>query len=220
MPIKRKITTTAARTRRRNGSDDARELLLYIESDSGLYRQMLQPIQRNLATKRARGVYSSALAVKAFRHLADAGAKKYAKEFADYKDWPTVFSVADRNEVAKELRDHFEVEAELGNYDNLLPKKYQGWGGGKKLKFGEKNPTLRDTLGGSHSFEASEAELLKQISRGDRVTIVDRFGQSSTGTAVMLGPGGWVLNMGGKHGTPGIASASNITKIVKKGGKR
>lgn len=25
---------------------------------------------------------------------------------------------------------------------------------------------------------------------------------------------GWVLNMGGRHGTPGIASESNIVKVV------
>ena len=44
---------------------------------------------------------------------------------------------------------------------------------------------------------------------GDRVTIVNHFDQERTGRAVMLGPAGWVLNMGGKHGTPGIATVEN-----------
>lgn len=46
-----------------------------------------------------------------------------------------------------------------------------------------------------------------------RVTIVDRFGAQRTGTAVMLGSAGWVLNMGGPHGTPAIASPANTVKV-------
>ena len=66
--------------------------------------------------------------------------------------------------------------------------------------------------------------LLGQIRHGDRVTIVDRFGKESTGRAVMrsdprYGPG-WVLNMGGKHGTPGIATEANIIRVSKAGAKR
>jgi hypothetical protein len=58
--------------------------------------------------------------------------------------------------------------------------------------------------------------LFEAIQVGDRVSIVNRFGQIHTGRAVMLGPGGWVLNMGGRYGTPGIADETN-TVIVKKG---
>lgn len=53
------------------------------------------------------------------------------------------------------------------------------------------------------------------ISHGDRVTIVDRFGTKRTGQAVMFGPAGWVLNMGGRYGTPAVANENNIVKIVK-----
>ena len=60
-----------------------------------------------------------------------------------------------------------------------------------------------------------------QIRAGDRVTILVPSGQGMhgqeyaerTGRAVMRGPAGWVLNMGGRHGTPGIASDDNIVKI-------
>jgi hypothetical protein len=53
------------------------------------------------------------------------------------------------------------------------------------------------------------------IQPGDRVTIVNRFGQQRTGRAVMRGPHGWVLNMGGPHGTPDIGDNENIVKVVK-----
>jgi len=57
--------------------------------------------------------------------------------------------------------------------------------------------------------------MIEKIQHGSRVTIVDRFGKKHTGTAVMRSsqPGAWVLNMGGKHGTPGIASAENVVKV-------
>ena len=57
--------------------------------------------------------------------------------------------------------------------------------------------------------------IIDSIRHGDRVTIVDRFGKSHSGKAVMRGPAGWVLNMGGAHGTPGIATAENIVKVRK-----
>ena len=55
-----------------------------------------------------------------------------------------------------------------------------------------------------------KAALLDAIRAGDRVTIANRLGQMRTGRAVMRGPAGWVLNMGGKHGTPDIATEHNI----------
>jgi len=61
------------------------------------------------------------------------------------------------------------------------------------------------------------SKLIDTIKPGDRVTIVDRFGHERTGRAVMPSShGGWVLNMGGKHGTPGIADDRNVTKVVKR----
>ena len=61
--------------------------------------------------------------------------------------------------------------------------------------------------------------MYSQIRNGSRVTIVNRFGQESTGRAVMLGPAGWVLNMGGRHGTPAIASPENVVKVSTKNPK-
>lgn len=69
-------------------------------------------------------------------------------------------------------------------------------------------------------MEANE-RLLSAIRPGDRVTIwvpagMGREGQEwkeSTGKAVMKGPHGWVLNMGGAHGTPGVATPENIIRV-------
>jgi hypothetical protein len=58
-----------------------------------------------------------------------------------------------------------------------------------------------------------QGRLVDAIRPGDRVTIVNRFGQKQTGRAVMRGPAGWVLNMGGRHGTPGIATDDNVVKV-------
>jgi Zn finger protein HypA/HybF involved in hydrogenase expression len=71
-----------------------------------------------------------------------------------------------------------------------------------------------------------EIDPVDTIQRGDKVTILipaglGRQGQEwkpKAGKAVMRGPHGWVLNMGGAHGTPGVASSRNIVK-VQRGGK-
>lgn len=62
---------------------------------------------------------------------------------------------------------------------------------------------------------STNPDLYDAIRHGDRVTIVNRFGQQRTGRAVMRGPAGWVLNMGGPHGTPAIASPENVTRVKK-----
>jgi hypothetical protein len=61
--------------------------------------------------------------------------------------------------------------------------------------------------------------LVNQVRPGSLVTVVNRFGQLRKGRAVMRSSsGGWVLNMGGRYGTPEIADDNNITKVS--GGRR
>jgi hypothetical protein len=64
--------------------------------------------------------------------------------------------------------------------------------------------------------------VVSQIRPGDRVTITTSHGQEMTGRAVMYNAQQqcWVLNMGGKHGTPGIADETNIVKVRKAPSKR
>ena len=80
----------------------------------------------------------------------------------------------------------------------------------------------RVQLDAGHEIVAYTAGKMKKnrikTLAGDRVTIVNRFGQSRTGRAVMRGPAGWVLNMGGRYGTPAIATNENIV-LVKPAGR-
>jgi hypothetical protein len=59
--------------------------------------------------------------------------------------------------------------------------------------------------------------LFSLIKAGDRVTIVTRHGQKRAGRAVMKNRtyDCWVLNMGGKHGTPALATPSNVIKVTR-----
>jgi hypothetical protein len=54
------------------------------------------------------------------------------------------------------------------------------------------------------------------IAHGDRVTIRTPQGQERTGRAVMRSAhGGWVLNLGGRYGTPGLAGEDNVVRVRK-----
>lgn len=115
----------------------ATDLKLFIDNDAGLHRQQHVPILKNLATKKVRSQYKHDLAVKLFGYLAESGAKKYAKAFGSpNQPWHKMFDVPTRKSVAEALTRDFEAEFELGNYDQLLPKKYQKemlGVGGKKM---------------------------------------------------------------------------------------
>lgn len=108
------------------GASEQRELVLFIENDGDLYRQQMQPIRKNLATKMAKGVYDRTKAEKLWMYLVENGAKKYAKDFsADGLPWNKLFSMEDRRHVARELNDDFIANQKHGEYDYLLPKKYK-----------------------------------------------------------------------------------------------
>lgn len=103
-----------------------RELVLFIDNDGDLYRQMAEPIHKNLINKLAGEKYNRQLAHKAFLNLASEGAKRYCKQFCSRGAvWHEMFPMDVRRAAAEDLLVAFEAEAELGNYDNLLNKKYQ-----------------------------------------------------------------------------------------------
>lgn len=114
--------------RRRNMDQSAaRELELFIENDGDLYRQQYTPILKNLALKKAKGIYDHAKAVKLFRYMVDRADKIY---FSQADPWrrqsgKVLTDTATRNHVADSLARKFEREYDLGNYGSLLPKKYQ-----------------------------------------------------------------------------------------------
>lgn len=59
--------------------------------------------------------------------------------------------------------------------------------------------------------------MFDTIQCGDRVTIKTPQGQEITGRAVMFNAkvDAWVLNLGGRHGIPGMATERNVIKVCK-----
>ena len=100
-------------------------LELFIDNDRDLYRQQTTPILKNLATKMVKGVYNKGGAEKLWMHLMESGAKKYVTDEDEGRTWSTAFSVPVRKELARRFNEAFLTEYSLGNYNNLLPKKYQ-----------------------------------------------------------------------------------------------
>ena len=99
-----------------------RELQIYIENDSTIYKRRLLPAYKNLITKMAREQYDPKKAEKLLMYTVNEAAKSYAKE---YSNGENIFDKKTKEWVAEQLRTDFEAEAELGNYNNMLPKKYQ-----------------------------------------------------------------------------------------------
>ena len=59
------------------------------------------------------------------------------------------------------------------------------------------------------------SDAFSRIRPGSTVTMVDSRGSRRTGRAVMFNRAQnlWVLNLGGAHGTPGLASPDNTVKL-------
>jgi hypothetical protein len=92
------------------GPAETRELERFCENDGDLYRQQVQPIEKNLKKKLAKGVFDPAKAEKLWGYLAENCAKKYAREFGDGMPWHKMFSTADRREVARSFNRSFMRE--------------------------------------------------------------------------------------------------------------
>ena len=94
--------------------DEVRELVLFIDSDAGLYQQQGAPIMRNLSRKWDKGIYDHDLAQKLWYYLAVNGAKKYGQEHGTGNGLK-MFSPAVRRAAAKEMADNWMEELKAGN---------------------------------------------------------------------------------------------------------
>ena len=125
------------------------------------------------------------------------------------------------NEVTKEEEHHegsWRLDSKLADFVSEVYGEYQG--DNVKEADGE-NPEPNAAWG----VTPEEGQrLIDMIGHGDRVTILrpagrGRNGQEwaeATGKAVMHSShGGWVLNMGGQHGTPGLADYGNVLAVKK-----
>ncbi len=112
----------------------AQELELYIDNTNtyDCYKQKIA-IQSNLLKKKKRGIYDSKKADKAFKYVADACAKRYAKEFDRPSAWNQIFSVATRKLVARELTKDFESEHRAGAFGGFAGGRAIWWVGGAGL---------------------------------------------------------------------------------------
>lgn len=72
----------------------------------------MQPIEKNLKKKLAKGIYDYTKADKLWMHLVDNCARKYVKEFGDERGlpWHKLFSIDDRRAVAEAFNDGFLEE--------------------------------------------------------------------------------------------------------------
>lgn len=79
----------------------AKELVMYADNDSQLYKSSHQPIVANLKKKVKKGVYDHEKATKLWGYHADRAAQKYAKEHGDGQPWHKMFTPSDRKQAAK-----------------------------------------------------------------------------------------------------------------------
>ncbi len=139
--------------------------------------------------------------------------------------WSAMKDVLREKVKRGEIKSTRDIQAERERLQSLTPEEFEkeqaalvteGTIYGRKI-IGVQRDAAGNPLPGSYIVEEEKEKygLEDSITAGDRVTIVDRFGKEHTGRAVMRGPAGWVLNMGGAHGTPAIASDENITRVKK-----
>lgn len=111
--IRNRISSIRERIALRDTTVDTeavRELVLFIENDGNLYRQMIQPTIKNLQRKVQRGVFDSELSVRAWQHIADEGVRRYDREFGSGRGSMTMLNKATRIEIAKTLAADFEED--------------------------------------------------------------------------------------------------------------
>ena len=92
---------------------ESRELALYTINTGNIYRGQTQAVIANLAKKMHKEQFDKALAVKAFEHVAEVGAKQYQKEFGTPRQaWNKMFTASDRKLAAEEMLEHYMEQIE------------------------------------------------------------------------------------------------------------
>lgn len=117
----------------------SRELEIYADNNADLYRQMINPLNKALITRMVKGSYDHDKAVKGFGNVVEEAAKRYTKGYGSNEkgEWHRIFNTSTRKDVAEKMTEGFEAEAKEGNYDDLLPKKYQKKMSGERYKSDE-----------------------------------------------------------------------------------
>jgi hypothetical protein len=75
-------------------------------------------------------------------------------------------------------------------------------------------PDEKPVHGPANWLRKTNSGMSEKVQPGARVSFVDHDGKIRTGRAVMRSSsGGWVLNMGGRYGTPAVVDDSSITRV-------
>jgi hypothetical protein len=120
------ITVTDERLKTMEQSDEERELELYIDNDVTLYNQRKFPIEKNLIKKVASGTFDINQAPKIYMFLINDGIKKYTKDFGGIS-----LSKSEKENLAKDYVNKFLDDADGGQFDEFIPKKYKMAEGGE-----------------------------------------------------------------------------------------
>ena len=92
---------------------ESRELALYTINTGEIYRKQTQAVIANMARKMKQGKFDAELAIKAFEHVAETGARAYNKDFGTPDTNPLkMFSKSDRKLAAAEMLDHYMEQIE------------------------------------------------------------------------------------------------------------
>jgi hypothetical protein len=94
--------------------DALTELDLYIENTGDLY-PMKQAIRENLKKKLRKGVYDAKKAIVAWGHWVEAGARAYAKDYAEPAKWSVLFPKPLRDKLSERIaeREYYEIAREV-----------------------------------------------------------------------------------------------------------
>ena len=94
----------------------AREISLFADNDSDLYRQSRKPILINLSKKYKKGTFKTDLAAKLWVYYIENAMKKYHKIYGGKGSWSTLLKPSDRKLLAMEYAIDTLREFELGNF--------------------------------------------------------------------------------------------------------
>ena len=94
----------------------AKEISLFADNDSDLYRQSRKPILINLSKKYKKGTFKIDLAAKLWVYYIENGMKKYHKLYGGRGSWSTLLKPSDRKLLAMEYAIDTLREFELGNF--------------------------------------------------------------------------------------------------------
>lgn len=167
------------------------------------------------AARGTQGTWAAGTATVATKTVAIKGLRAWLREYNMGRANPL---------TTQEAQEELVVAAQEDAMGDRLARRYGG-PSQANLQYG-RAIGRRDVVAKRAHFmrRANPSVAYEDLGPGDRVTILVPAGRNRdgsqdyaerTGRVVMRGPAGWVLNLGGRHGTPGIASPENFVRATR-----